>query len=132
MLTISAQLCNLSVLSAMATCPNLPFDETQWIIRIRRVLDEEIELGADQPISIFDVPKPLLCTKPEAYKPQLVALGPYHHCREELRDMEMYKLSAAKRAQSHLPSMNFQQLVDVFATLEHQIRSHYHRLVTCT
>jgi hypothetical protein len=23
--------------------------------------------------------------------------------------------------------MNFQQLVDVFATLEHLIRSHYHR-----
>ncbi|PNT60769.1 hypothetical protein BRADI_5g04610v3, partial [Brachypodium distachyon] len=112
----------------MSTCSNCPFDETQWIIRIRRILDEEIELGDDQPISIFDVPKPLLCTKPEAYVPQLVALGPYHHCREELRDTEMYKISAAKRAQSHLlPSMNFHQLVDVFATFEHRIRAHYHR-----
>jgi hypothetical protein len=111
----------------MATCSSHPFDETQWIIRIRRILDEEIELCDDQPISIFDVLKPLMCTKPEAYVPQLVALGPYHHCREGLRDMEMYKLSAAKRAQSHLPSMNFQRLVDVFATLEHLIRSHYHR-----
>jgi hypothetical protein len=111
----------------MVTCSNLPFDETQWIIRIRRILEEEIELEDDQPISIFDVLKPLLCTKPEAYVPQLVALGPYHHCGEGLRDMEMYKLSAAKIAQSHLPSKKFQQLVDVFATFEHRIRSHYHR-----
>ncbi|XP_051209009.1 putative UPF0481 protein At3g02645 [Lolium perenne] len=116
----------------MATCSSHPFDETQWIIRIRRILDEEIELCDDQPISIFDVLKPLMCTKPEAYVPQMVALGPYHHCHEGLRDMEMYKLSAAKRAQSHLPSMNFQRLVDVFATLEHLIRSHYHRQLTLT
>ncbi|CAM0872780.1 unnamed protein product [Alopecurus aequalis] len=116
----------------MTTCSSHPFDETQWVVRIRRVLEEEIELCDDQPISIFDVLKPLLCTKPEAYVPQLVALGPYHHCREGLRDMEMYKLSAAKRAQSHLPSMNFQQLVDVFATFEHLIRSHYHRHLNLT
>ncbi|VAI11780.1 unnamed protein product [Triticum turgidum subsp. durum] len=116
----------------MVTCSDLPFDETQWIIRIRRILEEEIELGDDQPVSIFDVLKPLLCTKPEAYVPQLVALGPYHHCRQGLRDMEMYKLSAAKRAQSHLPSMKFQQLVDVFATFEHRIRSHYHRQLNLT
>nr|AAT81750.1 hypothetical protein [Oryza sativa Japonica Group] len=111
----------------MGICPNLQFDEAQWIIRIKRILDEEIEVHDSQPISIFDVPKPLLCTKPEAYTPQLVALGPYHHCREELRDMEMYKLSAARRAQRHLPGMSFQQLVAVFATLEFEIRAYYHR-----
>ncbi|PUZ40485.1 hypothetical protein GQ55_9G428000 [Panicum hallii var. hallii] len=111
----------------MTTCPILPFDETRWIIRIRRIFDEEIELGEDQPICVFDVPKPLLFTRPEAYIPQLVALGPYHHCREELGDMERYKLSAAKRAQSHLPATDFQQLVAVFTKLEHLIRAHYHR-----
>ncbi|XBH97212.1 hypothetical protein VPH35_087485 [Triticum aestivum] len=103
----------------MVTCSDLPFDETQWIIRIRRILEEEIELGDEQPVSTFDVLKPLLCTKPEAYVPQLVALGPYHHCREGL-------------AQSHLPSKNLQQLVDVFATFEHRIRSHYHRQLNLT
>ncbi|XP_040377710.1 putative UPF0481 protein At3g02645 [Oryza brachyantha] len=113
----------------MGTCPNLQFDEAQWIIRIRRILDEEeVEVHDSQPISIFDVPKPLLRTKPEAYTPQLVALGPYHHRREELRDMEMYKLSAARRAQALLPAgMNFQHLVAVFSTLQYQIRAHYHR-----
>ncbi|CAL4940206.1 unnamed protein product [Urochloa decumbens] len=41
--------------------------------------------------------------------------------------MEWYKLSAAKRAQSHLPGTDFQQLVDMFTKLEHLIRAHYHR-----
>jgi hypothetical protein len=41
--------------------------------------------------------------------------------------MERYKLSAAKRAQIHLQSANFQQLVDAFTKLEHLIRAHYHR-----
>jgi hypothetical protein len=59
-----------------------------------------------------------------------VALGPYHHLREELGDMERYKLSAAKRAQIHLPSSDFQQLVDAFTKLEHLIRAHYHRSVS--
>ncbi|OEL29440.1 putative UPF0481 protein [Dichanthelium oligosanthes] len=111
----------------MATCPIPPFDETRWVVRIRRIFDEEIELNEDQPICVFDVPKPLLATKPEAYIPQLLALGPYHHCREELGDMERYKLSAAKRAQSHLPGTDFQQLVDIFTKLELLIRAHYHR-----
>ncbi|XP_073003482.1 putative UPF0481 protein At3g02645 [Typha latifolia] len=105
---------------------NHPFDELQWVIRIRRILDEEFEIDDDQPITIFDVPKPLLHNKPDAYIPQLIALGPYHHCREELRDMERYKVSAAKRIQNQLSNIKFQQLVDIFINLEHQIRAHYH------
>ncbi|CAD6211666.1 unnamed protein product [Miscanthus lutarioriparius] len=114
----------------MATsCPTLPFDEARWIIRIRRIFDEEIEVSEDQPICVFDVPKPLLRTKPEAYIPQLVALGPWPIPplpRRTLRHGDV-QLSAAKRAQSHLPGMDFQQLVDVFTRLEHLVRAHYHR-----
>ncbi|XP_072969261.1 putative UPF0481 protein At3g02645 [Typha angustifolia] len=106
---------------------NHSFDELQWVIRIRRIIDEEFEIDDAQPITIFDVPKPLLHNKPDAYIPQLIALGPYHHCREELRDMERYKVSAAKRIQNQLSNIKFQQLVDIFINLEHQIRAHYHR-----
>ncbi|KAK3137395.1 hypothetical protein QOZ80_5BG0451690 [Eleusine coracana subsp. coracana] len=105
----------------------LPFDETQWITRICRILEEDIEPYDDQPISISDVPKTLLCTKPEAYIPQLVSLGPYHHCRDELVGMERHKLSAAKKAQIHLPGTDLQQLVHSFTKLAHRIRAHYHR-----
>ncbi|WOL08861.1 UPF0481 protein [Canna indica] len=103
------------------------FDEIQWVNRIRRALEEELETDDVHPASISDVPKPLLHSKPEAYVPQLVALGPYHHHREELHDMERFKLAAAKRLQCQLPDAKFQHIVNLFIKLELQIRSHYHK-----
>lgn len=51
----------------------------------------------DVPICIFKVPKSLASFKPEAYVPQLMGLGPYHHLRPELQQMQTYKLSEVKR-----------------------------------
>lgn len=103
---------------------------SQWIIRIRNILQDDEELdgdGCDVPAAIAGVPKPLISSKPEAYIPQLIALGPYHHCREELHHMERYKLSAAKRIRTRLPDMEFQQIVDLFHKHEYRIRAHYQR-----
>jgi hypothetical protein len=41
---------------------------------------------------IYRVPKLLRKVNEEAYTPKLVSIGPLHHGREELRDMEMHKL----------------------------------------
>ncbi|XP_064997233.1 putative UPF0481 protein At3g02645 [Musa acuminata AAA Group] len=104
------------------------FDEIQWVSRIRRVLEEELESDDDdRPASISDVPKALLCSKPDAYIPQILALGPYHRHREELHDMERYKLAAARRMQSRLPGVKFLDVVALFIKLELPIRAHYHR-----
>ncbi|RWR75535.1 putative UPF0481 protein [Cinnamomum micranthum f. kanehirae] len=103
------------------------FDEHRWVIQIRRTFDDELEDDIDDPISIFSVPKALMVSKPEAYVPQQVSLGPYHHLRPELYEMERYKLSAAKRIQKQLPSLKFQHLVDHLVKIEHLIRSCYHR-----
>ncbi|XP_008807192.2 putative UPF0481 protein At3g02645 [Phoenix dactylifera] len=113
----------------MPSDQNHSLDEFQWVIRIRRVLEEEFEDDDDDdhPITITTVPKPLLCSKPEAYTPQYIAIGPYHHRREELHDMERYKLSAAKRTQNQLSNLKFQNLVDLIAKLEHRIRANYYR-----
>ncbi|KAM0939093.1 hypothetical protein DsansV1_C21g0166961 [Dioscorea sansibarensis] len=103
------------------------FDELQWVIQIRRHLEESTEDDHGIPVTIFSVPKSLRVSKPEAFVPQLIALGPYHHWQPELYEMERYKLWAAKRAKKKLHGQRFQRLVEHFIKLEHITRAHYHR-----
>ncbi|XP_039119122.1 putative UPF0481 protein At3g02645 [Dioscorea cayenensis subsp. rotundata] len=113
--------------SSQPSNSNHLFDELRWVIQIRRHLEESTEDDHDIPVTIFKVPKALRVSKPEAFVPQLIALGPYHHWQPELYEMERYKLSAAKRAQKQLHGQKFQQVVGHFIKLEHITRAHYHR-----
>eukprot|EP01018_Ginkgo_biloba_P015718 Gb_20970 [translate_table: standard] len=102
------------------------FDESRWIIQIkRRIEEEEKELS----ISIFNVPKELLATKPEAYIPQAVSIGPYHHWRSELYEMERYKLAAARRAQKRINCRKFDSVAEEVHKHVLQIRSCYHKFL---
>ncbi|OIT04846.1 PREDICTED: putative UPF0481 protein At3g02645 [Nicotiana attenuata] len=103
------------------------FDEHRWIIQIRRTLDEELEEDTEIPVSIYNVPKSLMVSDPDSYVPQLVAIGPYHYWRQELYDMERYKVGAAKRTQKHLQSLKFQHLVEQLIKFDHRIRCSYHK-----
>ncbi|XP_040380801.1 putative UPF0481 protein At3g02645 [Oryza brachyantha] len=109
----------------------LVFDELRWVIQIRHSLQEDGGEDDDDngiPVSVFNVPKQLQVHKPEAYVPQFIALGPYHHWRPELYEMERYKLAAARRAQRHLRAgVKLEQLVEQFARLERKVRAYYHR-----
>ncbi|XP_074376655.1 putative UPF0481 protein At3g02645 [Apium graveolens] len=103
------------------------FDEHRWIIHIRKSLNEDPEEEADIPVTIFNVPKSLLLNNADAYVPQQVALGPYHHWRPELYEMERYKLGSAKRTLKIMQSVRFQHLVDQFTLIEPTIRACYHK-----
>ncbi|PVH48314.1 hypothetical protein PAHAL_4G306400 [Panicum hallii] len=111
----------------------LVFDEVRWVVQIRHSLQEDGAGGDDDddngiPVSVFNVPKQLRVHKPEAYTPQFIALGPYHHWRPELYEMERYKLAAARRAQRRLcAGLKLEGLVQQFARLERKVRAHYHR-----
>ncbi|PON55185.1 hypothetical protein TorRG33x02_300080 [Trema orientale] len=65
----------------------------------------------DVPICIFKVPNSLASSKPEAYVPQLLGLGPYHHLRPELQQMQTYKLSEVKRICKAFENNKFELLV---------------------
>ncbi|KAL6898046.1 hypothetical protein ACP4OV_006642 [Aristida adscensionis] len=110
----------------------LVFDEVRWVVQIRKSLQEDAAGDDDDDngiqVSVFNVPKQLQVHKPEAYTPQLIALGPYHHWRPELYEMERYKLAAARRAQKRLRAgVKLDGLVEQFARLERRVRAHYHR-----
>ncbi|KAL6624845.1 hypothetical protein ACP70R_032166 [Stipagrostis hirtigluma subsp. patula] len=112
----------------------LAFDEVRWVVQIRRSLQEDAAGDDDDddddgiPVSVFNVPKQLHVHKPEAYTPQLIALGPYHHWRPELYEMERYKLAAARRAQRRLRAgVKLDGLVEHLARLERKVRAYYHR-----
>ncbi|XP_021906491.1 putative UPF0481 protein At3g02645 [Carica papaya] len=106
---------------------NPSLDHTQWVINIRRALEEDLEEDVEAPVCIFNVPKMLLSGDPDLYTPQEIALGPYHCWRPELYEMERYKLAAAKRTQTQLQSLCFQLLVEQLTHVEPRIRACYHK-----
>ncbi|KAJ4813773.1 hypothetical protein LUZ62_026339 [Rhynchospora pubera] len=103
------------------------FDERRWLDRLRHDFTKDVEDGLSIAVAVFDVPKLLRAIKPEAYAPHLFALGPYHVHRPELRDMERYKVAAAKRVERAFKNIKFDDLIKEFVKLETEIRAPYHR-----
>jgi hypothetical protein len=101
--------------------------QSRWVSLVRRRMESAAEeLGAVA--KVFDVPKLLRATKPEAYTPQHFAIGPYHYQRPELKDMERYKLAAAKRAEKLFAGdRKFDDLVQKFVGVKERMRAPYHR-----
>ncbi|XP_052198391.1 putative UPF0481 protein At3g02645 [Diospyros lotus] len=102
--------------------------EKAFILRIKEIVEEEVKV-AKIPVSIFRIPKSLSAMKPVAYEPQLMGLGPFHHCRPDLVGMERYKLAAIARASKlfHHP-VEFKQLVKKLSNpqIEHRVRLSYY------
>ncbi|CAA2994346.1 UPF0481 At3g02645 [Olea europaea subsp. europaea] len=113
----------------MTSNSNQDFDEHRWVLHIRRTIEiDEIEGDhCDIPVSIFRVPKTLMATNPDSFVPQQIAIGPYHHFRPELYEIETYKLAAAKTTQKKLQNFKFQHLVDQFRKFEPRFRASYNK-----
>ncbi|GLJ35878.1 hypothetical protein SUGI_0720080 [Cryptomeria japonica] len=108
----------------------IKIDEDLWVIQIKEGLQihEGQEEENEMCVSVFDVPKELLAVKPEAYIPQCVSIGPYHHWRSQLYEMERYKVTAALRFQKTLTSdYKFESVVEEVKKYNWLIRNCYHK-----
>ncbi|XP_057538585.1 putative UPF0481 protein At3g02645 [Amaranthus tricolor] len=110
------------------------FDSSSWVIHIKSFFEEqEVEDDIDNVdenninVCVYNVPKSLRALKPEAYSPQIIALGPYHHWREDLYEMERFKLICSKKVQKEFKNLKFEELVKKLMKKEHQIRGSYHK-----
>ncbi|GLU01132.1 hypothetical protein SLE2022_184570 [Rubroshorea leprosula] len=101
------------------------FTQQKWVAKITEVLNRELENDTDAPVCIFRVPKSLRDHKPEAYTPQLIALGPYYHLNSELYEMQRYKIVLAKMFSNQYQLVEIQQLVDQLLTIVPKIRHSY-------
>lgn len=102
-------------------------DEDEWVKSMCKSIIEDVDEQIDKiPVCIFTVPKVLLDTDPGSYIPQKVALGPFHHWRPEVYDMQRYKLAAARRTHKRM-NVSFARIVEMMKKEdESQIRACYH------
>nr|GMD81518.1 putative UPF0481 protein At3g02645 [Ipomoea batatas] len=103
-----------------------------WEDRISNIFKKEAEIQFDHlpALCVFQVPKLLIDQNPEAYTPQLIGLGPYHHLKPELYHMERYKLAAIKQILDPSQILNFQHtVVDKLRQKDPMIRACYSRFM---
>ncbi|CAI9100929.1 OLC1v1038120C2 [Oldenlandia corymbosa var. corymbosa] len=103
-----------------------------WVDRISNIFRTEIAINMDHlpPVCVFEVPKTIRAHKPEAYTPHLIALGPYHHLRPELYQMERYKLAAIKEICIPEQVFNFNSIViDKMKEIDPYIRACYNKFM---
>ncbi|XP_004492405.1 putative UPF0481 protein At3g02645 [Cicer arietinum] len=119
-----------SLRSTMSYNSKSTFDELKWVIHVRKTLEEEFEEeDGEFSVTIFHVPKLLMASDPDSYVPQQVAIGPYHYWRQELYEMQNYKLASTKRFLKQLQSLKLDHLLDQLTKLEQRVRGCYHKFL---
>ncbi|CAK8542218.1 unnamed protein product [Lathyrus sativus] len=80
------------------------YTDEKWVIDICKNLLHEVEQNTHDEIivSVSQVPKSLRSSNPEAFIPQFIGLGPYHHYKSDLIMNDKLKLDSSKRALKHL------------------------------
>ncbi|XP_059623931.1 UPF0481 protein At3g47200-like [Cornus florida] len=106
--------------------------ESEWVITIREKLEQARQddvAGSWAKLCIYRVPQCLREGDDKAYIPQTVSLGPYHHGRRRLRNMDRHKW----RSLHHMLKRTNQDIklyLDSIKELEEKARACYEGSVT--
>nr|XP_043623316.1 putative UPF0481 protein At3g02645 [Erigeron canadensis] len=107
------------------------YSEKRWVEQINKSFDDEADnddVNVNVQVCVFSVPKSTSHFNPEAYVPQAIALGPYHHFESHLYQMERYKVAAVKAILSSDQVLAFESLViNRLKEKESMIRACYHK-----
>ncbi|KAI3754403.1 hypothetical protein L1987_54186 [Smallanthus sonchifolius] len=108
---------------------NINVSKKRWVDQISKNFNEEASIDVSQvAVCVFNVPKSISRFNPEAYVPQAIALGPYHHFETRLYQMEMYKVAVVKAFLDPNQVNSFEQLViNKLKRVEPMIRACYHK-----
>ncbi|GAB2279628.1 hypothetical protein Dimus_014272 [Dionaea muscipula] len=107
--------------------------ESEWVVSIKEKLEEARQIEASSSwgnLSIYRIPLSLKDpAREKSYIPQVVSLGPYHHGRSSLKEMEQHKW----RALDHILNRHGQDIkiyLDAIKEVEEEARTCYERPVS--
>ncbi|KAL0382929.1 UNVERIFIED_CONTAM: hypothetical protein Scaly_0580200 [Sesamum calycinum] len=101
--------------------------EQRWVLAMEKNFPQQhvLDIDFDIPCCVFRVSKILTEAKPEAYAPQHLGLGPYHHLRPELYIMQKQKLAAVRKFLGQEKVQKFRQVVEDLVQWEPVLRASY-------
>ncbi|KAL8534030.1 hypothetical protein ACS0TY_010158 [Phlomoides rotata] len=97
-------------------------DELDAVSSLRRRL---AHLSPQTSPSIYRVPRQLGDVNMKAYEPEMVAIGPYHHGKDNLKMMEELKLRYVQSLVDHKPRILIEQYIAAIAGIEKMARDCY-------
>ncbi|MBA0803168.1 hypothetical protein Gohar_013412 [Gossypium harknessii] len=106
--------------------------ESEWIISIKEKLEQARQddaAGSWERLSIYRVPHYLREGDIKSYVPQFVSLGPYHHGKKRLRQMDQHKWRSLHRVLKRT-NQEIQVFLDSMKELEERARACYEGTIT--
>ncbi|XP_015065879.1 UPF0481 protein At3g47200-like [Solanum pennellii] len=101
--------------------------ESEWVISIKDKLEQakqDNDAGSWAKLSIYRVPLSLRRDDDKAYIPQIVSLGPYHHGKKRLRNMDRHKWRAVLQILKRT-DQEIKMYIDAVRELEEKARACY-------